>query len=74
MSKYFVFQIPYQQDESQFLLRVLQTAAKVHREFHERSTLATDLHTDPETEGAAYLLIKEEMDDPESTPVSGSLL
>jgi hypothetical protein len=74
MSKYFIFQVPYHAEESQFLLQVCQTAAQAHREYHERSTLAIDLQTDPGVQGASYILIKEEMDHYQSMPVLESLL
>lgn len=73
MAKYVVFQVPYQEKESAFLLHVVQTAVKAHREFDERSTLATELQTDPVADGSPDLHIKEEMDGHQPTPTLRSL-
>lgn len=73
MSKYFVFQVPYRENESAFLLDAMHMAAKAYREFHERSTEAMDSLTYPLADDASYLLITEETDDhrPTSAQVSG---
>jgi hypothetical protein len=40
-SQYLVLQVPYCEEESAFLISVIQSAVKAHRNFHEKSAVAT---------------------------------
>ena len=49
-SQYLVLQVPYFEQESAFLINVIQSAVKAHREFREKSAIATGPQHDSTSE------------------------
>jgi hypothetical protein len=48
--QYLVLQVPYVEQESAFLISVIQSAVKAHRKFHEKSAVATGPQPDSTSE------------------------
>ena len=48
-SQYLVLQVPYCEEESAFLISVIQSAVKAHRKFHEKSVVATGPQPQPDS-------------------------